>query len=83
MMLHLKLSEKLVIKELVMDEFEIDGKNFIELFMLNGLQQQSPELYKVIKIFKKYGISFIDALAIMAEISAALGNNEGGKNERE
>lgn len=53
---------------------EIDMKQMLADMLLMGIVSQNdadPRLRKVIEIFKKHGVSALDGLAILMEISVA------------
>lgn len=62
---------------------EFDGKSMLDSLLYMSMlgeaasDESKKELAAAITIFRKYGISAIDAMAILLEISAALGKMKG------
>lgn len=61
---------------------EMDVKALLEMLTLSAIKKQDEKAYKAIKVLKKYGLSVMDAIAALAEISIIMqGDEDGGNNE--
>lgn len=60
----------------------IDGKKLLNLFAMQQAKKQGDDsMFGVLKIFEKYGLSMMDGLAMLLEISVVLNSKEGEEDD--
>lgn len=60
----------------------IDGKKLLNLFAMQQAKKQGYDsMFGVLKIFEKYGLSMMDGLAMLLEISVVLNSKEGEEDD--
>ena len=57
----------------------IDGKAILEAMLRASITSSDPQLAKLLGIFTKRGISVMDALAILLELSVLAEENKEGR----
>ena len=58
-----------------------DFSAILNMLISAEISKQDPKIGKILNVFAKKGISVMDALAMMMEISTIVGESENGENE--
>lgn len=59
---------------------EIDGKKLLEQIMYSTMAKDpstDKDMLKILSVFEKHNVGFIDAMAILIELSFILNNSKG------
>ena len=64
-------------------DMSFDFKAMLDLMLLGELAKDNPDLAKIFKVFRKYGISIMDAMAMLMELAAIAQEIEKKKGDEE
>lgn len=60
----------------------MDGKKLLNLLAMQHAKEEGDDsMFGLLKIFDKYGLSMMDGLAMLLEISVVLNSKEGEEND--